>query len=680
MPVKSAEYKQNTAGIKDSYLSLSDLCKELSISAATGKNWLKLGKIKPSRLIGKAPVFNPDYLIELKNDIVAGYNSSLKSRRNKKYVSGNRIYCSYISENSQNLPLIQSIVDYIKDEQIEVTDDLLNVLLADCAIRLIYSRFRGEEPSNAVIFDIIAGKNLQFEYAYLISDILCNCDSSYEIYLKYQHLFSNAYIYEYGEDILGLLYISLKNMAERKASGAYYTPTKIVKKLCSNLFALNNTINKSVLDPCCGTGNFILQLPENIPFDMVYGNDIDPVSVKIARLNYALKYNIRDMNIIYSHITESNYLFDYEVNKYDFIIGNPPWGYDFSSSDADNLRKLYISAVGTNIESYDVFVEKSLKSLKIGGILAFVLPEAFLNVRTHAPIRDYMLMSSKIQYVEYLGNAFDKVQCPSIILMTRLDDKASNCAIQVNDGTRTFTIKQDRKFSADCLSFLMTDDEFDVLSKIANIKNKVTLENNAVFALGIVTGNNKEYISSIKTPANEMILKGSDICKFRFKSPDSFIEFIPEKFQQVAPVEYYRAEEKLLYRFICNQLVFAYDSNKTLSLNSCNILIPKLKDLDIKYIMAVLNSRVAQFYYSKKFNSVKVLRSHIEQIPIPKAAVIAQKQIINMVDAIQNATELSELERIYEKLDLQISALYGLTESDYFVVKSALSGKNMFLV
>ena len=311
MLVKSAEYKQNTAGIKDSYLSLSDLCKELSISTATGKNWLKLGKIKPSRLIGKAPVFNPDYIIELKNDIVAGYNSSLKSRRNKKYVSGNSIYCSYISENSQNLPLIQSIVDYIKDEQIEVTDDLLNVLLADCAIRLIYSRFRGEEPSNAVIFDIIAGKNLQFEYAYLISDILCNCDSSCEIYLKYQHLFSNAYIYEYGEDILGLLYISLKNMAERKASGAYYTPTKIVKKLCSNLFALNNTNNKSVLDPCCGTGNFILQLPENIPFDMVYGNDIDPVSVKIARLNYALKYNIRDKNIIYSHITESNYLFYY---------------------------------------------------------------------------------------------------------------------------------------------------------------------------------------------------------------------------------------------------------------------------------------------------------------------------------------------------------------------------------
>ena len=37
----------------------------------------------------------------------------------------------------------------------------------------------------------------------------------------------------------------------------------------------------------------------------------------------------------------------------------------------------------------------------------------------------------------------------------------------------------------------------------------------------------------------------------------------------------------------------------------------------MKYIMAILNSRVAQFYFKKRFNSVKVLRSHIEQIPIP---------------------------------------------------------------
>ena len=39
--------------------------------------------------------------------------------------------------------------------------------------------------------------------------------------------------------------------------------------------------------------------------------------------------------------------------------------------------------------------------------------------------------------------------------------------------------------------------------------------------------------------------------------PKSRINFRPEQFQQAAPAEYYRAPEKLLYRFICSHLVFA---------------------------------------------------------------------------------------------------------------------------
>lgn len=65
-----------------------------------------------------------------------------------------------------------------------------------------------------------------------------------------------------------------------------------------------------VLDPCCGTGNFLLQLPDVLPFDSIYGNDIDAASVKITRLNMALKYNV-PVAAIYEHITGQDYLTDY---------------------------------------------------------------------------------------------------------------------------------------------------------------------------------------------------------------------------------------------------------------------------------------------------------------------------------------------------------------------------------
>lgn len=100
-----------------------------------------------------------------------------------------------------------------------------------------------------------------------------------------------------------------------------------------------------VLDPCCGTGNFLLQLPDVLPFDSIYGNDIDAASVKITRLNMALKYNV-PVAAIYEHITGQDYLTDYAEKDFQYIIGNPPWGYDFSEEEKSHLRTIYKSATG----------------------------------------------------------------------------------------------------------------------------------------------------------------------------------------------------------------------------------------------------------------------------------------------------------------------------------------------
>ena len=177
-----------------------------------------------------------------------------------------------------------------------------------------------------------------------------------------------------------------------------------------------------------------------------------------------------------------------------------------------------------------------------------------------------------------------------------------------------------------------------------------------------------------------MVLKGSDLCKYRFHDTDNFIVFRPESFQQVAPTEYYRAGEKLLYRFICNQLVFAYDNRQTLSLNSCNVLIPKIPSLSIKYIMAILNSRIAQFYFRKQFNSVKVLRSHIEQIPIPNVNKEAQDQLLTLVGSILCASSETETIMLYEMIDSIVSDIFELSAEEYNLVKKSMTGENLFLI
>ena len=115
--------------------------------------------------------------------------------------------------------------------------------------------------------------------------------------------------------------------------------------------------------------------------------------------------------------------------------------------------------------------------------------------------------------------------------------------------------------------------------------------------------------------------------------------------------------------------MFAYDNTGLLSLNSCNILIPHIEELSMKYIMAVLNSSVAQFIFEKKFRSVKVLRSHLEQIPIPLADEETQREIILLVDLLMKYKEASpEYTKNYDLLDWKVAELFHLTAEEYKLI------------
>ena len=628
-------------------VSLNELCEQLSISIATGRNWIKLGKIEVYSELDNIPYFTREYLSDLKRSIVVGENSSLKSRRNKKYVSGNDLYSSYISENSKNIELVQNFIQTIKNLNIELTDEIISTIIVNFARPIVCS-----------------------DGDFLIQDVINNFGYSSDFTDKYFDLLDVKLIDEPNEDILGLLYISLKNLGDRKSKGAYYTPTSIVKKLIASVFDNVDCKNKSVLDPCCGTGNFILQLPESFMAKNVYASDIDLMSVLISRINYSKRFKVLDKSLIYKNIFQCDYLDSKSSNKYDYIIGNPPWGVAFSADKRQDLRKKYKSAVGANVESYDVVVEQALGELNRDGILAFVLPEAFLNVKAHKPIRQYMMSENSIKYIEYLGDVFDGVQCPSIILQIIHNlEPFSTKGLQVKTKEKDFIIQIERKVTDECFSFLTEDKEYTLIDKILKSSNIVTLKNNADFALGIVTGDNSKYISNQKTSDNELVLKGSHLEKYRYKLSDNYIIFEPKSFQQVASIDLYRADEKLFYKFISNKLVFAYDDKQILSLNSCNILIPRLKGLSIKYIMAVLNSSVAQFFFAKQFNSIKVLRSHIEQIPIPIVEHKIQFEIEVLVDEIIHADDENYQEKC-DILDLKICKLYGLSDEEILLLKS----------
>ena len=662
-------------------LSLSDLCNYLSISEATGRNWIKLKKIVPSRQIFNDFFFSKNDAENIKSSIVTG-EKRLKSRRNKKYVEGCGLYKSYVSDNSPNLDavshVLNSIVQVSEKEDIE---KLVLLVVADCSVKLLNAS-RQIATEKVDLFFYINHKELFGKLVELIDPFIQDVG----LIQRCREFFTVDYKYVKGEDLLGLIYISSRNIGDRKQSGSYYTPDFVVSKLISSL---KFTKDQVVLDPCCGTGNFLLKLPNSVSIDNIHGCDIDENSIRIARLNMAICYKELSVETIVKNIYVKDFLLQEEPSlftkmifyeKPDVIIGNPPWGFDFKDEYKKKISKNFDCMSGKYCESFSLFIEEAIKLLPLNGVLSFVLPEAILSVGAHTQIRKQICDRTSIDYVEYLGNVFDKVQCPSVIVSLHVTPKGFNTyRTRVVTSDDSFTIDCDRNYSETGFPFSINNHEYRILKLIYELKNIDYLKNKSSFALGIVTGDNEKYLSTVKENNNEPVLKGADIFKYSKKVGNNYIYFQPKSFQQVAPIEYYRAKEKLLYRFISDQLVFAYDDEQTLSLNSCNILVPKIPGLNIKYVLAVLNSRVAQFVFTKKFHSIKVLRSHIEEIPIPIVPWQDQESIVKLVEKIMHCSDL-EKKDYYDKLDKIIASCFKINDTDYDIIVKSISSKNNFLI
>ena len=234
------------------------------------------------------------------------------------------------------------------------------------------------------------------------------------------------------------------------------------------------------------------------------------------------------------------------------------------------------------------------------------------------------------------------------------------------DSTR-FSHNQDKIFD-----IFNTNEDEQIINKLFGLPH-TTLHESAEWALGIVTGNNEKFLSTIQKEGYEPIYKGRDVERFYLKEPGNYILFKPDLFQQTPPEAKYRVPEKLIYRFISNKLVFAYDNKQQLTLNSANILIPDSKDYPVKLILALFNSTLYQFVFLKKFFTHKILKNHLEGLPLLLLDEKQQKPLLEITDYLIDAT-LHQKQRIElsSELDNAIFGLLNLSMGEITSIKKAL--------
>lgn len=568
----------------------SDIQRELNVSKATISNWIKTGVLPDN--IDDTGIEDATY-DTLIHDIRLRQNR-LQSRANRQSNHSGSGFSS-ISFSEKGKLIIKKLIELQSEKDFSLSQLMcvVSIIILERK-QLVRCRFGKKNlyvnSDNPVFTSFLNSWMKEFESGSA-------------------NLYRRLIIFDFPDterDFIGALYESLRTVSDKSINGAYFTPAFLTNGICI-------PTDSSVIDPCAGTGSMLLDIlsKKHNPNKIVL-RDIDITALRIAKVNFVLFFN-STQSLVKTQVLDILKPIEKLDRKYDFVITNPPYGAKFTAERKSELINEFPELVSS--ESFSIALFQSLKTLKKTGKLFFILPESILYVGTHLNIRKKIFEKNHSVKIYHFGQAFKGVMSPIIRLEI---EKTGSKSVIVREGKELEFSREQLVKNQYRPPFVSSVAEIETLEKILSTPS-FTLERKCRFGIGIVTGNNRKHLMSdlslIKNKT-EAIYTGKELYKFRFADPKYCIDFNPHILQQTAPLQQYYSP-KICYRFISDSLVTCFDESGILILNSINFFVPQDKDISPKALCAYLNSSVATFIYRKMFNSTKVLRSHIEMIPIP---------------------------------------------------------------
>lgn len=609
----------------------------LEVSPATVKNWSRQG------LLSVNSTMNPleSEILQLKEKISAHKSSRLSSRANKSSAQRKFIPTEYI----ENRVLRKDVNRLASDlDSVETEDSIF--LLALSIILIERSGLIDKSAKNGTEIPVICHKGLSDEISSWYYSV--NCPP-----LKELRTWISSINIPLQRDTTGLIYQMLQNEGRKSEKGSYYTPPAYADEVLK----LYGATGQRFLDPCCGSGMFLLAAARKYDSpDRIYGWDTDRTAVHLARINLMLYFKDQQFN---PHVYYRNCLTAKTEDRFDLIATNPPWGHHFSQKDRTLLKKEYPS-IKTG-ESFSYFIEAGLKLLNRKGKLSYILPEALLKVRTHRDIRKRILDNVQVNYVKYLGTPFNRVQTKVVRIDMSHRKTEQDTTVFRDHQTYTVNCRRFYKNPHYVFDFNCNSRDSEIINNIYSKKDE-SLKDNTLWIMGIVSGNNKRFISIIKKKGYKPILSGQDISPYKIRKPEHFIYFDRKILQQSAPEEYYGKSPKIVYKFISSKLVFAIDRYGFTTLNSANSFHSSLSTPP-EVIIALFNSSLYQFLYKKKFNSLKVLKGNLEQLPIPRLEKDETENLVKIVHKIEHS-EHSQFALLQENVDEFIFQYFSISDRD----------------
>lgn len=221
-----------------------------------------------------------------------------------------------------------------------------------------------------------------------------------------------------------------------RAFGAVPTPPDLVKFMVS--LAAPRKERCRVLEPACGDCPFLAEFAaQHGAHHEFVGVDVDPLALQRAR-----------SLVPFATLVEHDFLLWHPNERFDIIIGNPPFGIIGDAShypihvfkDRKPIYKQHLQTWRGKFNIYGAFIEHSVRLLSPDGRLVFIVPASWLVLDDFTKLRLFLSQQGRLA-VYYLGKVFKGRNISCVVLVFEKGGKG----LALYDATTIVVQKPDYK-------------------------------------------------------------------------------------------------------------------------------------------------------------------------------------------------------------------------------------------